>query len=337
MDLTRFGTTDLMVSDIGFGCARLGGVFQSVSPDAMLRTLSRALDAGITFFDTSDMYCQGESEALLGRAFRGNRERVVIASKVGYCLPARRKLVSQVKPLLKPVIRRLGIKRGALPAGASGALTQDFSPAYITKAVEGSLRRLRTDYLDLYQLHSPPPSVLTSGDFLAPLERLQRDGKIRYFGVSCETTADVLTCLHYPGLSALQLRLSLLDQTALDTAIPLARERGVALIARECFAGGLLAKPADAMGLEAILPDEAARETKRDEILGYAGLAQQSRRSLPELALQFVRAAGVSVTLLGMRTEQQLADNLRLLASPPLGPAEVDACRAGVASAAGRE
>ena len=328
MQHTRFGTTDLTVSEIGFGCARLGGVFQSVSRADMLKTLHSAFDAGITFYDTSDMYCQGESEELLGKAFRGRRGQVVIASKVGYCLPTRRQLVSKVKPLLKPVVRRLGITRRSLPSGASGALSQDFTPAYIVQAVEGSLRRLRTDYLDLYQLHSPPAKVLERDDFLAPLGKLQREGKIRAFGVSCETTADALTCLRYPGIASLQLRLSLLDQTALTEAIPRAQERGVAVIARECFAGGLLAKPLDALGLETFIFDEAEREAKRREIQGYADLAAQSSRTLPELALQFVRGvAGVSVTLLGMRTETQLAGNLRLLASPPLTAAELQMLR----------
>lgn len=338
MERRHFGATDLMVSEVGFGCARLGGVFQSVSRADMQRSLRQALDAGITLYDTSDMYCQGESEELVGRAFRGRREQVVIASKVGYCLPARRKLVAKVKPLLKPVIRRLGISRRALPSGASGALTQDFTPAYIARAIEGSLRRLRTDYLDLYQLHSPPPDLLESGDFLAPLEKLQREGKIRYFGVSCETTADVLTCLRYPGISSLQLRLSLLDQSALDTAVPRAREQGVALIARECFAGGLLAKPTDTLGLEALIPDETEREAKWSEILSYASLAGQLDRTLPELALQFVRSVeGVTVTLLGMRTEAQLAANLRLLAAPALAPTDLIALRTRETSHAGHE
>lgn len=338
MEHRRFGTTNLMVSEIGFGCARLGGVFQNASRADMLRALRMALDAGITLYDTADMYCQGESEELLGKAFRGRREQVIIASKVGYCLPARRKLVSKVKPLLKPAIRRLGISRHTLPSGASGALTQDFTPDYIARAIEGSLRRLRTDYLDLYQLHSPPPEVLESGDFLAPLEKLQREGKIRYFGVSCETTADARTCLRYPDISSLQLRLSLLDQSALETAILRARERGVALIARECFAGGLLAKPIGALGLEALIPGETEREAKRGEILGYASRAGQFGRSLPELAFQFVRAVeGITVTLLGMRTEAQLAGNLRLLAAPPLAPADLIALGTRDTSYVGRE
>ncbi|HLZ23422.1 MAG TPA: aldo/keto reductase [Ktedonobacterales bacterium] len=328
MRYRQFGATDLTVSELGFGCARLGGVFQSVPPAEMLNALLRAREQGITFFDTSDMYTQGESEAMLGKAFARRRADVIIASKVGYCLPARRKLISRVKPLLRPVVRRLGITRAHLPSGASGALSQDFSPGYIIQAVERSLRRLRTDYLDLYQLHSPPAAVLESGEFLAPLEKLKRDGKIRYFGVSCETTADAHICLRYPSISSLQLRLSLLDQSALDTIVPRAREHGVALIARECYAGGLLTKPLDALGLESLIPSQSEREAKRDEILSYARLAEQAQRPLSELALQFALGTeGISVTLVGIRTQVQLADNLRHFAAPPLSASQRQAIR----------
>lgn len=333
MRYRQFGATDLTVSELGFGCARLGGVFQSVSPAEMLSALLRAREQGITFYDTSDMYTQGESEAMLGKAFARRRSDVVLASKVGYCLPARRKLISRVKPLLRPVIQRLGITRAHLPSGAGGALSQDFSPGYIIQAVERSLRRLRTDYLDLYQLHSPPPAVLESGDFLAPLEKLKRDGKIRYFGVSCETTADALICLRYPAISSLQLRLSLLDQSALSDVIPRARAQGVALIARECYAGGLLAKSPDALDLEAIIPNEVERAAKRDDILSYARLAEQAGRPLAELAFQFVLGTeGISVALAGIRTQAQLAGNLRHLAAPALTGAQRQAIRARWAS-----
>jgi aryl-alcohol dehydrogenase-like predicted oxidoreductase len=323
MKYRRFGSTDLLVSEIGFGCARLGGVFQSVTTADMLRTLNDALEQGITFFDTADMYTQGESEKLLGQAIRGRRSDVIIASKAGYCLPGRRKLVAHIKPLVRPIIRRLGVSRAHLPAGASGALTQDFSSSYILSAVEGTLKRLRTDYLDLYQMHSPPREILEAGDFLAPLEQLQRDGKIRYFGVSCETTEDALVCLRYPSLSSLQIRLSLLAQGALDQVIPQAQRQGAALIARECFAGGLLTKSLDALGLESFIPDSVEREEKRVEVAGFDAIAQESRRSLAEMALHFVADQdAIAVTLLGMRTQAQLASNLQRWESPPLSAEE---------------
>src|SRR5690348_11208250 len=109
MQYKRFGMTDLTVSEVGFGCARLGGIFQGATKADMLSTLHQAFDYGITFFDTSDMYCQGESEALLGEAFRGQRDRVIIASKVGYCLPTQRRVAARIKPLLRPLIQRVGL------------------------------------------------------------------------------------------------------------------------------------------------------------------------------------------------------------------------------------
>lgn len=333
MNYRRFGTTTLTVSEIGFGCARLGGIFGGATRADMARTLHKAFDHGVTFFDTADMYCQGESEGLLGEAFRGRREHVIIASKAGYCLPAQRKAVSRIKPLLRPLIQRVGLKREHLPSGLRGSLSQDFSSSYLLKAVDRSLKRLRTDYLDLYQLHSPPASVLERGEFLAPLEKLKQEGKIRYYGVSCETTEDALICLRYPGISSLQIRLSLLDQSALKEVAPLATAQGIGIIARECFAGGLLGKSIDALKLEQSIPDEAEREAKRREIMAYDRIAQEHSRPLAQMALQFVRATeGISVTLLGMRTEEHLADNMRHLGAPPLSTEELRDLRACAAS-----
>src|SRR5260370_35706787 len=98
MERTRFGTTDLYVSDLGFGCARLGGFFQSANKADMVRTRREALAAGITFYDTSDMYTQGRSEQVLGQALHGVPDQVGPASKVGYCLPAQPQLPSPVTP-----------------------------------------------------------------------------------------------------------------------------------------------------------------------------------------------------------------------------------------------
>src|SRR5258706_9152438 len=187
MERRRFGRTDLDVSAIGVGCARLGGIFQR-GTTGYLNLLSAALDAGINFFDTSDMYSQGESETLLGKAFRGRRDKVIIASKAGYVLPAQRKLIARIKPIVRPIIRMIGLKREKLPASVLGAPTQDFSPKYLRRAVEASLRRLSTDHIDLFQLHSPPAEAVRSGGWAELLEALRREGKIRWYGVSCDTT-----------------------------------------------------------------------------------------------------------------------------------------------------
>jgi len=120
-----FGKTDLKVSAYGFGCARIGGIFQR-GPSGFVDLLCAAKDGGINFFDTADMYSQGESEALLGQAFRRRRAEVIIASKAGYCLPTRRKLVARLKPFLRPVIQLLKIRRDRLPAGSRGRARAGF-------------------------------------------------------------------------------------------------------------------------------------------------------------------------------------------------------------------
>jgi aryl-alcohol dehydrogenase-like predicted oxidoreductase len=236
-------------------------------------------------------------------------------------LPAQRNVAARLKPLLRPLIKRIGIKREHLPQIVRGAISQDFTRAYILRAVEGSLTRLKTEYLDLYQLHSPPTGVLQDGDVFETLEGLRGTGKIRYYGVSCETADDALVCLRYPGVASLQIRLSLLDQQALKEAIPQAAAQGKAVIGRECFAGGLLTRSPDALGLEDCIPDLENREAKRREIAEYAARAARSECSLARLALHFVlNTEGISTTLLGMRTPAHVLDNLANLEAPPIAP-----------------
>jgi aryl-alcohol dehydrogenase-like predicted oxidoreductase len=316
----QFGKTQLTVSDVGFGCARIGGVFAGGSKAGFMDLLRAAFEQGITFFDTADMYAQGESEALLGQALRGERDRVVIATKVGYRVARHASWVARVKPLVRPLIRRVGLRREMVPVGVRGALAQDFSAEHIREAAHASLRRLRTDYIDLYQLHSPPADVLARGEFLEPLERLKREGKVRYYGVACERAEDARLCLTYPEFAGLQVGVSLLHQEALAEVIPLAAARGVGVIARQCFASGLLAKPLETVDAEALGSDPAAREARAAELAGYAVAAAELGWSLRRTALQFVRACdGVSTTLVGIRTPVHLTD-LTQDAQPPALP-----------------
>lgn len=314
----------MQVSEIGFGCARLGGFLQRETKSDIKDLLCQALDKGITFYDTSDMYCQGESERLLGEAFRHRRDKVVIASKGGYCLPGRRKAAAMIKPLLKIVAGRLGIQRRHLTAGLTGTIAQNFTPSYLAKAVEASLKRLNTDHLDLYQLHSPPSPVIESGDFIHVLERLKGEGKIRYYGVSCETLDDALECLRYPTISSLQIGVGLLDPEALQNAIPAAGANEVAIIARGCFGGGLLKPGADLEQLKVETP-------KWPIITACQRIADQNHRSLLEMALQFDLSADcVTTTLLGMRTASHLAENLRYASADRLSPVELQALRSAI-------
>jgi aryl-alcohol dehydrogenase-like predicted oxidoreductase len=287
--------------------------------------LRKALDAGITFYDTADMYSQGESESLIGAAFRGCRQQVILATKGGYCLPARRNLIKRIKPLVRPIVQALGLKRARLPAGISGSLSQDFSPSYLVAALEGSLKRLRTDYVDLYQLHSPSAQFMRSPAFaeaLQTLEKLKAQGKLRFYGIATEIPQDAPLCLPAAGISSVQLGFGLLDLEALDDGtLAAARARGLGIIARGCFGGGLLKDGLDRAQLEAATP-------KWQRILTLRSLSERSNRSVLDMALQFCRGTpGVSVTLLGMRTEAHLRDNQRYFEAGRLSAEEYMAIR----------
>ena len=120
-----------MVSTYGLGCARIGGVFKGNSGD-FVKLLTTARDGGISFFDTADIYSQGESEQLLGRAFRGRRRDVVIASKAGYVLPSPAKTGGAPRSRsVRPAIRLLGLSRRHLPSAVRGELAQNFSPCVL--------------------------------------------------------------------------------------------------------------------------------------------------------------------------------------------------------------
>ena len=305
MRVRKFGTTDLLVSEFGLGCARLGGIFKR-DPAEFVELLRTALDGGINFFDTADIYSQGESETLLGRAFRGVRDRVVIASKAGYVLPSQRRLAARMKPFVRPVIRLLGISRRHLPEAVRGSLAQDFSLAHLRRSVEGSLRRLGTDYLDLFQLHSPPVEVVEPGEWVAGLEELKAAGKIRYYGVSCDSIEVASAVLRHGGVSALQVPVNLFERDFLSV-LPDAKARGVAVVARECLANGLLVKNISDGDIRSYCQSDGEAQTKAAHLVRFRQLAGERGSALPELALRFVNELdGVSVALVGVSSTTQL-------------------------------
>ena len=310
----RFGATDLTVSEFGLGCARIGGIFKQ-QPGEFLDILSFALDSGINFFDTADMYSQGESESLVGRAFRRRRDQVVIASKAGYVLPSQRRLIARLKPIVRPLIGALKLSRSRLPGAVSGALAQNFSPGYLRRALEGSLRRLKTDYLDIFQLHSPPLEVVEPGEWLHTLQSLKQEGKIRYYGVSCDEAEGTLAALNHPGISSIQVPLNLLERSALP-ALPIARELGVGVIVREALANGLLVKELSPEQVRSYCRSDEEAVAKAARVQGYRATAAQHESSVSQLALHYVSTLeGVSVTLLGVSRLEQL-DSLLSTALP---------------------
>jgi aryl-alcohol dehydrogenase-like predicted oxidoreductase len=316
----QFGKTGWRVSEIGFGGARIGGLLaQDGGRATSLRTLEAACDAGINFYDTADMYSQGESEILFGKAFRKKRDKVFIATKGGYCLPGLKRFIQLIKPFAKPIVAAIGLRRSAVPVALSGTISQDFSPGHLRKAVEASLRRLQSDYIDLYQIHSPPREELRGTrlrDALGLLARLKAEGKIREYGIALDSGDDALHCLGMEGIASLQMPFGLMDPEALDGVFAKASERQYGIITRGCFGGGALKQSLTEEDLRAIEP-------KWERVLQIRRLADQMKRSPLEAALQFsLGVEGISVTILGMRTPQHLTANLQYYAAKPLSNEE---------------
>lgn len=186
------GRTGLSVSEIGFGGWGIGGrtvghtSYGETDSATSLAALSRALDCGITFFDTSSAYGDGHSEALIGEAFAGRRDQVVIATKAGY--------ESWDKP-------------------------PDFSPAGLVASTERSLARLRSDYVDLLQLHNPPVQALRDGALLDALAGLVKAGKVRAWGVSAKSPAEAVVALVEFGAPVVQANFNMMDVRAIDSGL----------------------------------------------------------------------------------------------------------------------
>lgn len=204
----RLCALDREVSDIGLGCWQIGSEWGEVS-DAQARAVLRAaVDAGVTFFDTADIYGAGRSETLLGECLSDVRPRPTIVTKLG-----RRR---------------------------DPGWPHNFTLGVMRQHVEDSLRRLRTDALDLLQLHCVPMAELQRGEVFAHLRTLQAEGKIRAFGASVESVAEANACLAHPGVASLQVIFNVFRQTPADALFDVALRRGVAILARLPVASGLL-------------------------------------------------------------------------------------------------
>jgi aryl-alcohol dehydrogenase-like predicted oxidoreductase len=193
MRYRKLGATGITVSEIGFGTWGLGGaangaVAYGPTDDAQsTRALRSALDHGINFFDTADLYGFGHSEIVLGQALRDVRRHVVIATKAGFL-------------------------------GADGA--QDFSRGHLRRALDASLTRLGTDYIDLFQLHDPPMKLLEQDpNILESLIQLQREGLIRAYGVSARSPNDALVAVNQLGFRCVQVNFNLADQRAIENGL----------------------------------------------------------------------------------------------------------------------
>ncbi len=213
MKYRALGRTGLQVSEIGFGAWGIGGrtvgttSYGDTDDSTSLAALGRALDCGITFFDTSSAYGNGHSEALIGQAFASKRDRVVIATKAGYD--------AWDKP-------------------------PDFSPSAVVASAEASLRRLRTETLDLFQLHNPPQEALCVPELGEALSGLRKAGKIRAWGVSAKSPVEAIAALRECDVGVVQANFNMMDVRALDGLLGEIERRQAGFIGRTPLCFGFL-------------------------------------------------------------------------------------------------
>lgn len=268
----------LSASILGLGCSRLGSTLSGCGGAAAEALLRHALDAGVTLFDTANIYGQGESERLIGRALAGRRDEVTIVTKAGQRFTATQRVVALAKSPLRQLARRLPGLRGAIASRRAAPLPRDYSPAHLQGAVEASLRRLRIERIDLFLLHSPSAEAILQGAPFELLDRLVQAGKLRAWGISCDDGAAAREALRLPSVAALQLPLNVAQ--AMRPALTQAASQGIGLMLREIFAGQAGDAAARAAALQAALQFEQAVALVGTTSAGHLDEAVEAARSI---------------------------------------------------------
>ncbi|UOQ51539.1 aldo/keto reductase [Hymenobacter cellulosivorans] len=287
MNYNQLGKSSIQVSQISFGCMSLG-------PDhtANATLLRRALDAGITFFDTADLYDKGGNEVTVGKALQGRRQEVVLATKVG----------SQWRP------------------DGSG---WDWNPrkTYMLQAIEQSLRRLQTDYIDLYQLHGGTLDDPID-ETIEAFELLKEQGKIRAYGISSIRPSVIREYVRKSSIASVMMQYSLLDRRPEESCLELLHQHQISVLARGSYAQGLLVgKPAKPYLTYAPQQVEQAAAAIRQ-------VADSLQQTAAEVTVGFVLAQPVIASaVLGIRTAEQLDDAIRSGQQVPLSTAQLQTLR----------
>jgi len=206
----------MRASALGFGCAAVMG---RVGRRDSLAALSAAYDAGITFYDTARSYGYGESEALLGEFLQGHRQSVVISTKFGIVPVHQTRIKNVVKPLARKLFSVLPSARRAVKRQiGSQFIKTDFTVTLLRESVATSLRKLRTDYIDILFMHSPPVQAVQQIDLLEAMQRLVEEGKVRRIGISSEPSViELALSTHSAKFESLQFPCNLFDMRAADT------------------------------------------------------------------------------------------------------------------------
>src|SRR5450631_1733433 len=208
MNYRDLGRTGWKVSDISFGAWAIGGTWGAVDDTESMAALNSAVDCGVNFIDTADVYGMGRSERLIARLKRDRKTEIIVATKAG---------------------RRLS------PHTADG-----YNAGNLTGFIEDSLRNLATDCLDLVQLHCPPTDVYYRPEVFGALDRLVEAGKVRYYGVSVERVEEALKATEYPNVQTVQIIFNCFRQRPAELFFGEAKRRQVGILARVPLASGML-------------------------------------------------------------------------------------------------
>jgi aryl-alcohol dehydrogenase-like predicted oxidoreductase len=209
MRYRTLGRTGYRVSEISFGTWAIGGFWGQVSDDESMAALHAALDAGVNFFDTADVYGDGRSERLLARLKQErHNDEIIIATKAG------RKLPKQT--------------------------VEGYSPENLRAWVDASLQRLEAESLDLLQLHCPPTDAYYHPEIFGTLDDLVQQGKLRHYGVSVERVEEALKAIESPGVKTVQIIFNCFRQRPAELFFEQAQKRNVGILARVPLASGLL-------------------------------------------------------------------------------------------------
>ncbi len=267
MKYTRLGSSDLIVSEIAFGG-------MSLEKDTATALIQEAFEKGITFFDTADIYNKGENERMMGEALRSHRKGIILATKVG----------NQEK--------------------ASGQ-GWDWNPskAYILESVEKSLKRLQTDYIDLYQLHGGTMDD-PMDETIEAFELLKEQGKIRAYGISSIRPNVIQQYVNRSNIASVMMQYSLLDRRPEEHCLDLLAEHNISVLARGSVARGLLAgKTAE--------PYLNYNEQEVQQAAGAVASLSSSERNRAATAIRYALfPKAVASAVVGIRTAEQLADAL---------------------------
>ncbi|MES1219557.1 MAG: aldo/keto reductase [Bacteroidota bacterium] len=283
MKYNQLGKSDFLVSEIGFGCMSL----KAVEKDN-IELVNQAIEAGINFFDTADIYNQGQNEILVGKALKRKRNDLIIATKVG----------------------------NQWRKDGSGL---DWNPRkeHIIAAIEESLQRLQTDYIDLYQLHGGTINDPID-ETIEAFELLQQQGKIRFYGISSIRPNVIREYVHRSKIVSVMMQYSLLDRRPEENCFDILNDNNIAVLARGSVAQGLLInKPAK----------EYLDYTKEEVAKASAAIASLSKekRNKTQTAIGFVlKQPPVTCAVVGFSSGEQLQDAIKLSESPELSADEIE-------------